>query len=160
MTEETCTPRVQIRPANVNDAIFLAPRLRRADKWEVMCSSGLNAEDALTQSVQFSEVCWTAHIDGNPEIMWGACKFPPDDSMGIVWLMSSEEMYRIPNRFWKESVRYVAKMNEHFDTLFNYVHHENMASRKWLTKLGFEEKARVEEYGVGKQPFILYSRTV
>ena len=162
MTEETCTPRVriEIRPANIDDALDLAPRLRRDDKFEVMCSSGLNSVDALTQSIQFSEMCWTALLDDRPEIMWGVCKFPPDPSMGIVWLLSSEEMYRIPNRFWRESISYVSKMNEYFSTLFNYVHEGNTASRKWLTKLGFEEKARVERYGVGKQPFILFARTI
>jgi len=150
---------IKIVPATIDHALDLAPRLRRDDKWEVMCSSGLNSVDALTQSIQFSEVCWTALLAGRPEIIWGVCKFPPDPSMGIVWLLSSEEMYRIPGRFVRESHIYVSKMLGVFDTLFNYVHIDNMASRKWLERLGFEEKERVSEYGVGKQPFILYART-
>ena len=152
--------KIEIRPANIDDALDLAPRLRRDDKWEVMCSSGLNSVDALTQSIQFSEQCWTAHLDDRPEIIWGVCKFPPNPKMGIVWLLSSEEMYKIPGRFVKESIRYVNKMFENFDTLFNYVAAVNIKSQRWLESLGFEAKARIEEYGVGKQPFILYARTI
>ena len=151
---------IEIRPANIDDALDLAPRLRRDDKWEVMCSSGLNSVDALTQSIQFSEMCWTALLDGRPEIIWGVCKFPPNPKMGIVWLLSSEEMYKIPGRFVKESIRYVNKMLNVFPTLFNYVYANNMPSRKWLESMGFEAKERIEEYGVGKQPFILYARTI
>ncbi len=151
-------PVVSIVPATLEHARLLAPRLRRSDRLEVMYSSGLNALDSLTQSIQFSKVCWTALIDGRPEICWGACEFPPNHSMGIVWLLSSEELYRIPGRFVRESKIYVSKMLETFDTLFNYVHAVNMKSQKWLENMDFEAKGRIEEYGVGKQPFILYVR--
>ena len=151
--------KVEIVQATVEHAKDLAPRLRRDDKWEVMCSSGLHSLDALTQSVQHSTMAWVALLDGRPEIMWGACRFPPDPSMGIVWLLSSEEMYRIPGRFVKESHIYVSKMFETFNTLFNYVYAGNMPSRKWLESMGFDAIKRDEEYGVGKQPFILYTRS-
>ncbi len=161
--ESTATsgmPKISIIPATVHHALDLAPRIRRDDKWEVMCSSGLNSVDALTQSIQFSEMCWTALLDGRPEICWGVCKFPPNPSMGIVWLLSSEEMYKIPGRFVRESHTYVDKMLKVFPTLFNYVYVGNMPSRKWLENMGFAASERIEEYGVGKQPFLLYSRTI
>jgi len=79
--------------------------------------------------------------------------------MGIVWLLSSEEMYKIPGRFVRESHIYVSKMLELFNTLFNYVYVENMPSRKWLERMGFTARETVEQYGVGKKPFILYART-
>ena len=150
---------IKIVPAIEAHAIDLAPRLRRNDKWEVMCSSGLNSLDALTQSIQFSDMCWTALLDGRPEIMWGVCKFPTNPSMGIVWLLSSEEMYRIPRRFMKETGIYLSKMLEVFDTLFNYVHIGNIKSIKWLEANGFQAVEIIEEYGVGKQPFTLYVRS-
>lgn len=151
--------KIEIVQATEKHAKDLAPSIRREDKWEVMCSSGLNSHDALTQSVQFSRIAWTALLDGKPEIMWGAAPFPPKEGWGIVWLMSSEEMYRIPKRFLVESVRYVDKMFDIFDTLFNYVHVENMKSRKWLEALGFKAIHLDPTYGVAKVPFILYSRT-
>ncbi len=150
---------IKIVPATEEHAIDLAPRLRRDDKWEVMCSSGLASLPALTQSVQFSDYCWTALLDGRPEIMWGVCKFPPDPSMGIVWLLSSEELYRIPGRFMKETAIYLSKMLKVFDTLFNYVHTGNIKSIKWLEANSFQAVETVEKYGVGKQPFTLYARS-
>jgi len=152
-------PVVGIITATLEHAADLAPRLRRDDKWEVMVSSGLNSLDALTQSIQFSEMAWTAMLNGKPEICWGVCKFPPDPSMGIVWLLSSEELYRIPGRFMKETAIYLSKMLEVFDTLFNYVHIGNIKSIKWLEANNFQAVETIEKYGVGKQPFTLYARS-
>ncbi|KKK51961.1 hypothetical protein LCGC14_3109710, partial [marine sediment metagenome] len=138
---------IEIVKATEEHAKDLAPRLRRDDKWEVMCSSGLNSLDALTQSVHFSTMAWTALLDGVPEIMWGAATFPPNPSMGIVWLLSSEELYRIPGRFMKETAIYLSKMLEVFDTLFNYVHIGNIKSIKWLEANNFQAVETIEKMG-------------
>ncbi len=152
--------KIEIVEATIDHALDLAPRLRQDDKWEIMCSCGLTSVNALTQAVQFSKLAWTALLDGRPEIMWGAAEFPPDHSMGIAWLLSSEEMYKIPGRFQKEAVIYLNKLFETFDTLFNYVAAVNIKSQRWLEVCGFTAVGRDEHYGVGKQPFILYSRTI
>ena len=150
---------VEIVQATIEHAADLGPRLRRQDKLELMYSCGLGGKDALTESVHFSKFCWIALIDGVPEVMWGVAEHPVDNSLGIIWLLSSEEMYKIPGRFIRESHSYVSMMLKHFDTVFNYVHAENIKSLKWLEKLGFIAGERIEEYGVGKQPFILYARS-
>ncbi len=152
---------IEIVDATEEHARGLAPNLRAADALEVKVSSGLTPENALLASVKLSTHSWTALLDGKPEIMWGVAPYSYTDSrlnQGVVWLLSSDEMYKIPGRFVKESHIYVAKMLETFDTLFNYVHAENIASCKWLENLGFKAVDRKEDYGVGQQPFILYVR--
>ncbi len=154
--------KIEIVDATEEHARGLAPNLRAADALEVKLSSGLTPLNALIASVKLSTHSWTALLDGKPEIMWGVAPYSYTNSrlnQGVVWLLSSDEMYKIPGRFVKESHIYVAKMLETFDTIFNYVHAKNMASRKWLENMGFEAIDRKEEYGVGHQPFILYVRS-
>lgn len=152
--------KIEIVPATPDHAHLLAPNLRQSDKNEVMASGGREPLEALLRSVELShpECRWTALLDGRPEIMWGAAQIN-QDRVGCVWLLSSEEMYRIPGRFLYESVQYVEKMFQTFDTLFNYVHAMNIKSQQWLENLGFTAIDRENEYGVGKQPFILYVRS-
>lgn len=141
----------------------LAPRLRESDKKEVYASGGLTPERALMASVSASELAWCALLDGTPEIMWGAAHYDYNITTrkrtGVVWLLSSEEMYKIPGRFIEESHVYVNEMLTEFDLLFNYVHANNIKSQQWLEMLGFEAKGRNETYGFAQEPFILYSRS-
>ncbi len=154
--------KIEIVDATEEHAHGLAPRLRIADATEILISSGLIPLDALLASIKLSTHSWTALLDGKPEIMWGVAPYSYSNSrlnQGVVWLLSSPEMYRIPGRFVKESHIYVSKMLETYDTLFNYVHAENTTSCKWLENMGFEAVDRKEDYGVGQQPFILYVRS-
>lgn len=151
---------IEIVQATAEHAHGLAPKLRKSDAKEVMASGGHSPLEALLLSVQYSDpqTCWTALLDGEPEIMWGAAPFTGDvpGNYGIVWLLSSNEMYKIPGRFLRESALYVSIMLDRFDTLFNYVAATNIKSQQWLEALGFIACSRDNEYGVGKIPFILY----
>lgn len=151
--------RIEIVPATVAHARDLAPRLREQDQDEVWASGRLDAESALVQSIEASEVCWTALLDGSPEIVWGAARYPIEGNFGIVWLLSSDEMYRIPGRFLHESEVYVAKMHETFDTLFNYVHAANVKSQHWLLNLGFHKVSVHDNYNQFGETFILFARS-
>lgn len=150
--------KIEIVPATYQHAIDLAPLLRESDKNEVMASGGLTPLEALAGSVHASEVCWTALLDDHPHIMWGAARCAGESNTGVVWLLSSEEMYKIKGRFIQESHIYVDEMFKTFDTLFNYVHAANIKSQQWLKMLGFDAIEYEIAYGVGKEPFILFAR--
>lgn len=154
--------KIEIVEATIDHAVALAPRLRERDKAEVYASGGHTPERALVASVTASEVAWTALIDDRPEVMWGAAPYMhslADQNMGVVWLLSSDEMYRVPGRFIQESHNYVSKMFETFDTLFNYVHAANIKSQHWLEMLGFHAVSRNDNYGYAGESFILYARS-
>lgn len=156
--------KIEIVEATVEHARDLAPRLRDQDKAEVFASGGYSPEHALVASVNSSTVAWTALLDGVPHIMWGAASFDYDTTdehlTGIVWLLSSDVMYQIPERFIQESVNYVSKMFETFDTLFNYVHAANIKSQQWLQMLGFKSYGNEENYNGRGETFILYARSI
>ncbi len=152
--------KIEIVQATLGHAESLAPRLRQSDMNEVMASSGSTPLVALTRSVELSgyDSCWTALLDGLPHIMWGAAPLPGSGNNGIVWLLSSEEMYRIPARFLKESATYVSRMLSKFDSLQNYVDARNIKSQQWLLRLGFHKVSVDDEFGFERRPFILFKR--
>lgn len=151
--------RIEIVQATTEHAIDLADRLRQQDKDEVWASGRLDPESALVKSVDASSHAWTALIDGIPEIMWGAAPYPSTEvNAGIVWLLSSDEMYRIPGRFMAESREYVSKMHERFDILFNYVHAANTRSQRWLLRLGFHKVSISDDHNGNGETFILFAR--
>ena len=151
---------IEIVEATIDHAVALAPRLRERDAAEVYASGGFTPERALRASVTASELAWTALFDGRPEVMWGAAPYLYNDgNMGVVWLLSSDEMYRVPGRFIEESHNYVSIMLERFDTLFNYVHAANIKSQQWLEMLGFHAVSRNDNYGHAGESFILYARS-
>lgn len=153
---------IEIVHATYEHALGLAPKLRTEDENEVMASGGFTSLEALLASVYHSDTrtCWTALLDGEPEIMWGAAPFKdaPSGNHGIVWLLSSYRMYEIPGRFLKESAEYVSIMLTHFDSLHNHVDVMNIKSQQWLDALGFLACSRDEKYGVAQTPFILYCK--
>jgi len=156
--------KIEIVEATPEHAHSLAPKLRQQDTDEVMASGGYTPLDALLLGVEYSclTTCWTALLDGEPEIMWGAAPYHnptnPFHEAGVVWLLSSNEMYKIPGRFLQESEEYVAIMLERFDSLHNWVAATNVKSQQWLEALGFLACSRDEEHGVAKIPFILYAK--
>jgi len=154
--------KIEIVNATLDHAYDLAPKLRTSDADEVMASGGHTPLEALELSVTLSDpaTCWTALLDGEPEIMWGAAPYTdaPTGNHGIVWLLSSNEMYKIPGRFMKESAEYVSIMLKHFDSLHNFVSVNNIRSQQWLEGLGFLACDRDETHGVAKTPFILYAK--
>lgn len=154
--------KIEIVPATVDHARDLAPRLREHDKDEVWASGGHSPEAALVRSVEASTLAWCALLDGRPEIMWGCAAMPHDGRHGrhgIVWLLSSDEMYRVPGRFMEESFNFVSIMLDVFDSLSNYVHAANVRSQRWLLKLGFHKVGVSENHNGRGGTFILFSRS-
>lgn len=143
---------ISITPAHHWQAIDLAPRLREADKKEVYASSGMNPEDALTESLLISDInmCWCAMLDGVPEIMWGVSHVT--DEIGGVWLLGSDRISEIPRRFIREARHYIEVMHEKYPVLTNYVHTDNIKSLMWLSLLGFHIGGQ-EPYGHLGQKF-------
>jgi hypothetical protein len=150
--------RIEIVPACLMAALALAPLMREADRNEVRASVGMQPLEALTFAVNVtpSALGWTALGDGHPICMWGAAPHPEDADLGVVWLLGSDDIYKVRKRFLIESRTYVRQMHEWFPVLANYVDARNVTSQKWLEWLGFRAAHTDPHYGVERRPFILY----
>lgn len=149
---------VFVTPANERDAILMAPTLRRSDVDELQAVSYEDPQAILTQSVEVSDLAWTAWLDGWPIAMFGVSPVLPL-AVGGAWLLATDHVERVKRSAWELSVKHVAIMHTRYPVLLNWVDERNITSRQWLRKLGFEALRREAFYGVERRPFLLYVST-
>lgn len=147
----------EIVPAGRVYATQLAPHLRLSDLIEIECTSGQAPLDALLESVRLSDddMCWAALDQGLPVAMFGANSLE-GEKIGGIWLLASYGIYRNKKDFMRKCKKYLAKMHERYEWLTNFIDEENLITRRWLEKLGFKPVQRIENFGVGRRPFIQY----
>ena len=73
---------------------------------------------------------------------------------------SSEELFKHTKQFLKECPYWVAQMSQGYEYIYNFVDQRNWKSLKWLQFLGFEPKEKINDYGIGKMPFLLMMKEV
>ena len=83
-----------------------------------------------------------------------------DPEYGVAWLLSSEDLFKHTKQFLKECPYWVAQMSQGYEYIYNFVDNRNWKSLKWLQFLGFEPKEKIDNYGVGKMPFLLMMKEV
>ena len=140
------------RPAKLEDANQLGPRLRDADKLELKLSCGLGPCTALAISFENSHKVYTAVDDeGKPFAMFGVVSGPY--AMGVPWMLGSDGIYKHASQFMAESKAWLKEIEEDYDILVNYVHADNKKAIRWLKWMGFQMIRLVPDYGKGKAPF-------
>lgn len=151
------TQKFEIVPATRTHANQLAPYLRACDVVEVKLASGMSPRPALLESLQVSDddMCWTVLLDGHPVGMFGANPIE-GEKVGGIWLLASVGIYKNKLDFQRKSRRYLKQMHERYEYLTNFVDEQNLVSRRWLQQLGFLPVQVIEDFGVGKRPFIQY----
>ena len=93
-----------------------------------------------------------------PELIAGCPTQLPE--YGVVWLLSSDELYKHTRQFLKECPYWVAQMSQGYEYVYNFVDQRNWKTLKWLQFLGFEVKEKIEQYGHGKLPFLLMMKEI
>lgn len=126
-----------IRPATLDDAHDLAPRLRAADLAEIEAGTGRAVLDVLVESVTRSLWSEALLIDGRLEALGGLGTVSLLFGPGVPWLLGSDRLTESPRWFLGESRRQVRRMLEHYEILTNRVDARNSAAIRYLRHLGF-----------------------
>ncbi len=142
-----------VRKATEDDVRHIAPRLREADKKELMASCGEDPEKHLLDSLKLPSMgTWVGVKNDKPEIIFGvvqsACR-----EIGFPWMVCTDELKKSPREFIIKCKRWVEGFSKNYPLLLNFVHAENELHIRWLKWCGFEFIELHEEYGVGKEPF-------
>lgn len=149
----------EIVPAGRVYATQLAPKLRYADRLEIMASSGMEPLEALVESVLVSDedMCWAATLNGLPVAMFGANKLIDDDNtVGGIWLLASDQIGLNKMDFMRKCKQHLAIMHERYEYLTNFIDARNLNTMRWLPRLGFRPCQRIDHYGVNGAAFIQY----
>ena len=150
-----------VRKAELKDALELAPKIRKGDRQEIMASNGATPLEALV--IPFTEKGKIYSIIGTKSEgvigMFGSVP-SKEKGYGVVWLLSSEDLFKHLKQFIKECPKWVADMSKDYEHVYNFVDERNWKSLKWLQFLGFEPKQKIGDFGIGKMPFILMMKEV
>lgn len=125
-----------IQTATLADALWVASRLRRADRVEL----GLEDQDEIDLVLYRAWECSTwakaVLVDGIPAIIYGVS---PTDRMveGSVWMLATDRIGLIRREFVAQCRGEVEKMLATYPYIHNNVHAGNREALRWLRWLGF-----------------------
>jgi len=151
---------LQFRPAELSDATVLGPILRSADRLEIQASVGRPPTDTLREGIASSDPCWAVLTPGGALMaLFGVVPDAGATRSGMIWLLGSDELAKHQFAVLRSSRLWVARLQEQYDQLWNYVDARNDLHLNWLRWCGFRFVELVECHGVERRPFWRIERT-
>lgn len=148
-----------IRPATLDDANYIAPRLREADKAECDASLACPAEWVLPQFALHGYRCWAFGLnDGTPVGLFGVDPAPGAPQVGIAWACSTPVVTQYKYDFLRRSPEILGKLHAEFPILTNTVDARNTLHHRWLRWLGFSFLREFPTWGARNLPFYEFAR--
>lgn len=127
-----------IRNSVAEDADFLAPRLREADREEIIASGSPIHLEALKAGLGWGKLSLTGVDElGYPVTMFGSSTHPVDPCVGVVWAMATDEIKHHAKSFLGPSREWVETLNRRHPVLMNYTDCRNEEHHRWLKWCGF-----------------------
>jgi len=135
---------VDIRESVVEDAVALAPRLRRADLAELRAAGHDIAEVPIREGIVESDWAMTATVDGEIACVFGLARtgtmLAP---IGVPWMLGTDLVTANARALMVLAGYYIAQMLQEYEQLVNIVHAPNRRAIGWLRRMGFHvEQAR------------------
>ncbi len=145
---------INLRPATLDDATYLAPRLRKMDRMECEALFPLPVQTVLQESVRLSAVCITiTEEDDTPLGFFGVV--PESEQVGLIWLVGTDGLLRHQRELMRKAGVLLQEMHKVRPCLTNIVHEKNIVHRRWLHHFGFK-RLGVEQHGTHN--FIQFAR--
>ena len=145
------------RAATLDDAVTVAERLRDQDRAEVLAACGVDPRYVLPMYIAEGRGVYASGLEGGPaEIVFGFDPIYGEDEIAVAWMLSTPVIYQHPVEFTVNARRHWDKAHERYHTLTNYIDERNTRHIKWLKWMGAEIVDRVERYGAGGLPFLLF----
>lgn len=127
--------RATFRHSEVGDGLALAPRLRTADKKEMIAATGESSPSSLEKGIRDCDECWTMEIDDEPIAMYGYKD--SGDGSAYIWLMGSDRINDVKWQFLRISKNAVRSIASKYDSLWSLSDVRNTKHREWYEWIGF-----------------------
>lgn len=124
---------VAARPTHIGP---IATKMRAVDVQECLFVKQ-TPKEALRHGLQTSETCWTVLLDGKPVAMFGVVPTSVIEGRGRVWMLMTNAAMTKRRAILRLGHRYTEALQRHYRILDNYVHADNDAAIRWLSRLGF-----------------------
>jgi hypothetical protein len=135
-------PKCVVRPSTRYDVATLAPRMRKADIFEVETYSGKSSDQVLKDSFDNSKICLSIDGKGGDIVAMFGVGWTGNPRVGLIWLLATPEITSLKSTFLIHSRDYVQELMKGHDLLYNHVHDKNVLSFRWLQWLGFESTGK------------------
>lgn len=128
---------VHVVPSQRRDIARILEDVREADRQELAAGWSYTPERALEYGLRYSSHVWTGFIDYQAVCMFGVVPRSIMGGEGVPWLVGTNRMVRYQFAFLRRCRPFLAKMQENYQHLENYVDDRNVAAIRWLGWLGF-----------------------
>lgn len=149
---------LKARVATASDAIWMAPRLREADRREVFAAGSEGPLASLLNGVLYSMTPWAAVDEEDRPV--ALCGLVPtaDPLVGSVWLLATDEVAHHRISFLRRGQQLLETFHLHRPVLGNFVDERNTVHIEWLRWLGFTFINRHPQFGPERRPFLEFVR--
>lgn len=131
--------------ATLEDAIEMAPLMRREDLDEVWELSRQTGFEALVGSIDLSgSQAWTVRVNGKIMAMWGIVDVSIIGGIALPWALTTPEVDRHPKEFMRACREAVAFLRRHYTISINRVDARYEKALRWARRLGFEVQAPIK----------------
>ena len=153
-------PHGSVRLATVEDAVFIAPILREADRQECIAALGKTPEQFLPGSVAMSDMTFALCAeDGHCIGLFGVSTVPGFDGIvGSVWMVATNDLLPYARQFLREGAPWIDRLHERCPVLVNFVDARNTVHIRWIEWSGFTLLDTREQYGAAGIPFISFAK--
>lgn len=144
------------RRATIADADNLAAKLIGPDRTEVEALTGLPAELCVPAAVGRCVEAYASGFAASPgevSLLWGADPLPGIPDVGIIWMLSSPDIFDYPQVFAPKVKEGFTQLASKYLVLTNFTLCDNHAHHKLITWLGGVFIRRVEKFGAASLPF-------
>ncbi|TPI67597.1 hypothetical protein FJ420_01945 [Mesorhizobium sp. B3-1-3] len=149
---------ITIRRAKEADAVFLAPRLRAADRDEIQAALGMTPEAALPLFTNGNYVWAGVEPNGEPFGLFGIDPVNGNPHLGIVWMVSTPAILKYRRDLLTMTPKWLKRLHRVRPLLGNHIDARNTLHIRWLRRMGFSFLRTHEEFGVEKRPFHEFAR--
>ena len=137
--------KTNIRDATIDDARYIGHRLRQADLIEIEAyGDNVNPAILTIESFRYSNYVRCATLNDIPVIIYGVGS-SENHKEGLIWMLSTDDILKISRRFVLACNQEVKAMHGNYEKLFNFIHKDNVLSKRWLTWMGFELNETVQD---------------
>lgn len=149
-----CKLPLKVVHADISHAFRLAPKVRQADRDEILAASGSLPLRALVEGIKSSREAYTVLFHGEPCFIFGVVDL---GATGAVWALGSDEVALFKRTFLRESRAWLEKLGEGFEYVGNLIDARNTVHIRWLEWLGF---TFCEEHFRNGYKFLRFSKCV
>lgn len=139
--------------ATYEHAAYIAMFMQEADAQEVWAMGHYTPAEAAYRSIEVSRDPLAGIADGRPFCIFGVGTATPFASVGVPWMLATDEIALHARPFLRGNRRYFAIIREEYAYLENYVDARHSQAIRWLRWMGFEVDPKPEPYGVEQLPF-------